>query len=416
MIDAARTISAESADPIRDLDRDQGHGPEGLARPLRFGPVELETNLLLAPIAGYCDLAFRLTCRAFNQDPYAAPGRSGSPAGLGLACTDLLSPHGLLRGTATSLDLARTTDEDKPVGMQLYGGEPGIMAEGARWAADHGATVVDINMGCPVDKVTKKDGGSRLMVPDEGVDPSPCRSFGLAVAIARAVREALPDSVPLTAKMRLGWRCADDAPKLACALADEGVVGITVHGRTTEQKFKGEADRSGIQRVVEAVHEKSRGWSGGRIPVIGNGDIREPEDARAMLHETGCDGVMIGRGALSTPWLFRDTWALLRTGSVPPPLTDGEKIEVVRGFLARMLEFRGERYAMMQIRRRITWFAKRLGEPGETTKPFREAVRVASKPSDVHAALDGWLDGRLRDLRSIRPNQNSNNASLDVPA
>ena len=116
---------------------------------LRIGPVQLETNLLLAPIAGYCDLAFRTICREFG--------------GVGLACTDLLSPQGLLRGTATSLDLAQTNDFDKPVGMQLYGGDPEIMAQGARWAVEHGATIVDINMGCPVDKVTKKDGGSKLL-------------------------------------------------------------------------------------------------------------------------------------------------------------------------------------------------------------------------------------------------------------
>src|SRR5439155_12354269 len=121
--------------------------------PLQIGPVPLATNLLLAPIAGYCDLAFRTICR--------------EQGGLGLACTDLLSPQGLLRGTATSLDLAKTNAFDKPIGMQLYGADPMIMAEGARWARDHGATVIDINMGCPVDKVTKKDGGSRLLcIPD----------------------------------------------------------------------------------------------------------------------------------------------------------------------------------------------------------------------------------------------------------
>src|SRR5262249_46274709 len=123
---------------------------------LRIGNVQLATNLLLAPIAGYCDLAFRLICR--------------QQGGLGLACTDLLSPQGLLRGTATALDLARTNEEDKPVGMQLYGCDPAIMADGARWARDHGATIVDINMGCPVDKVTKKDGGSKLLCdPDRAV-------------------------------------------------------------------------------------------------------------------------------------------------------------------------------------------------------------------------------------------------------
>jgi len=353
---------------------------------LRLGPVQFETNLLLAPIAGYCDLAFRTACRRFNDDPHAAPGFSGAPSGLGLACTDLLSPQGLLRGTARSLDLARTNDRDKPIGMQLYGADPSLMAEGAKWAADHGATVVDINMGCPVDKVTKKNGGSMLMVPDEGVAETPCRSFSKALSIVEAVRAALPDHVPLTAKMRLGWSCAGDAPKLACDLVDAGVVGVTVHGRTTEQKFKGSADRAGIRAVVEAVHAK------GDIPVIGNGDIREPEDVVSIIADTGCDGVMIGRGALSTPWIFRDAWSLLTTGARPPEPTDAEKIAVIRRFFEDMREHRGERHAVRQINKRISWFAKRLGRPGEPIRPFKEAVRTARDAAEVRAALDRFPD------------------------
>ncbi|MEM9066550.1 MAG: tRNA-dihydrouridine synthase [Planctomycetota bacterium] len=361
-------------------------------RALRLGPVQLETNLLLAPIAGYCDLAFRSVCRDFNDDPHAAPGFSGGSAGLGLACTDLLSPHGLLRGTARSLDLAKTDDSDKPIGMQLYGADPEIMAEGAVWAADHGATVVDINMGCPVDKVTKKNGGSMLMVPDEGAGASVCRNFSKALRVAEAVRRALPEHVPLTAKMRLGWACADDAPKLACALLDVGVVGVTVHGRTTEQKFRGEADRGGIRRVVEAVRAKSGTWVSGPVPVIGNGDVREPEDVVRMIAETDCDGVMIGRGALSTPWIFRDAWALATMGLRPPEPSLVEKVEVVRTFFERMHHHRGERFAVMQINRRISWFAKRLGGTGAATKPLREAVRLAQTAAQVHMALDGWLE------------------------
>ncbi|MEO0631650.1 MAG: tRNA-dihydrouridine synthase, partial [Planctomycetota bacterium] len=145
--------------------------------PLQIGSVQLESNLMLAPMAGYCDLAWRITCRELG--------------GVGLACTDLLSPHGLLRGNQESLDLARTNEFDKPIGMQLYGADPKLMAEGAIWAADHGATVVDINMGCPVDKVVKKDGGSKLMCDVPG-----------AVRIAEAIRNALPEHIPLTAKMR----------------------------------------------------------------------------------------------------------------------------------------------------------------------------------------------------------------------
>ncbi|MBX3357831.1 MAG: tRNA dihydrouridine synthase DusB [Phycisphaeraceae bacterium] len=331
---------------------------------LRIGPVQLQTNLLLAPIAGYCDLAYRLICRSFG--------------GVGLACTDLLSPQGLLRGTATSLDLARTNDLDKPVGMQLYGCDPAIMAQGARWAADHGATVIDINMGCPVDKVTKKDGGSKLLC-------DPDRAQRLVEAIAAEVAR---DNIPVTAKLRLGW--FNDHPVaewLAPRLVQSGAAAITIHGRTTEQKFAGEVSHAGIARVVQAVKAVSP-----NTPVIGNGDVREAQDVQVMLDRTGCDGVMIGRGALSTPWLFRDAWSLLSGRGLPPTPSESEKIETIRRYFVMMLEFRHEHYAMTQVRRRISWFAKRLGP----CKPLREAIRLARGPDDIHAALDLFAAGGLR--------------------
>lgn len=414
--------------------------------PLQLGPVRLATNLLLAPIAGYCDLAFRTICREWG--------------GVGLACTDLLSPQGLLRGTATSLDLARTNDFDKPVGMQLYGSDPDIMAEGARWAVEHGATVIDINMGCPVDKVTKKDGGSRLLTDlsravsiaarvvrelekcpldaQEWASRLGATSGGVAgwqsgkvmnspidsaapVATAPLGHLATsPAPVPLTCKIRLCWHTADFeagracSPHLARMLADAGVAAITVHGRTTEDKFAGTVRLGGIARVVEAVN--------GRIPIIGNGDIREPDDAEAMIRATGCSGVMIGRGALSTPWLFRDVWAHLRRAGLaepapapagcaealsPAPPTDEQRIATIRRYFELAREYRGEHYAMTQITRRVSWFAKRLGLNPDGTrsglKPFKEAVRLARSPEEVHAALNGYLSGELRAGRDVLP-------------
>lgn len=325
---------------------------------LSIGPVRLQTNLLLAPIARYCDLAFRTVCR--------------EQGGVGLGCTDLLSPQGLLRGTATSLDLAKTNDFDRPICMQIYGSEPSIMAEGARWAEGHGATIVDINMGCPVDKVCKKDGGSKLMC-----------DLDRAVRIAEAVAGVI--SVPLTAKMRLGWSEADRRSGVACELALRlvrvGVCAITVHGRTAEQRFTGEADLAGIRRVVEAVRSEHPG-----IPVIGNGDVRTPEDAAAMIRQTGCDGVMIGRGALAAPWIFRDCWGYLTTGVVPAEPDDLDKLDIVRRFFDLMRAYRGDHEAMHQIRSRISWFGKRIA--GGNCKPFKEAVRTAAGPSEVYAALE----------------------------
>ncbi len=342
-----------------------------IGQPLTIGSFELGTNLLLAPIAGYCDLAFRVTCREFS----GGDGLRGG-GGVGLACTDLLSPQGLLRGTARSLDLARTDERDSPICMQLYGGDAGLLAEGAKWAIDHGADVIDINMGCPVDKVTKKDGGSMLLcdIP---------RTVKIAERIVRAVAQHSSGRVPVTAKVRLGWHDGQlVAPQLACELERAGICAVTVHGRTTEQKFRGDVDLAGIAAVVRAVRA---------IPIIGNGDVKTARDALRMMEITGCAGVMIGRGALSAPWLFRQAWALQNGEPVVEP-SEREKVGAIRRYFEIMHQERGEKYAMMHIRRRISWFAKRLGP----CKPFKEAVRTAPSPAAVHGAFDEFLAGGLR--------------------
>lgn len=305
--------------------------------------------------------------------------------------------------------------------MQLYGSDPDIMAQGARWAVEHGATVVDINMGCPVDKVTKKDGGSKLLTdlpraarivervarelekcpvsPEEFARRTGPAS-GSSSTSSPPLREASsPVPIPLTCKVRLCWHTSDYeagnacSPALARALADAGVCALTVHGRTTEDKFQGAVRLEGIARVVEAVD--------GRIPVIGNGDVREPEDAERMLRATGCDGVMIGRGALSTPWIFRDAWEYLRTGARPPGPTEAQRVGTILRFFDLMLAQRDERYALFQIRRRISWFAKRLQRPLpdgrlESVKPLKEAIRTAASPAQVRDALGDFLGGKLR--------------------
>jgi nifR3 family TIM-barrel protein len=342
--------------------------------PLQIGPVRLESNLMLAPIAGWCDLAWRITCRELG--------------GVGLACTDLLSPKGLICGSDASLDLARTHDLDQPIGMQLYGSDPALLADGARWCVDHGATVVDINMGCPVDKVCKKDGGSRLMcIPDT------------AAAIVRAVRAAMPDAVPVTAKMRLGWTEADAARNaagaLACRLIDQGAALITVHGRTTEQHFKGACNPDGIRRVVEAVAEKTgpyTGRPGGGVPVVGNGDVRTAADVLTMLRHTGCAGVMIGRGAFGNPWAFREAWAEQCATQAPEP-TEPDKIATIRRYFDRMREFRTETYALHKIKHKISWLGKSIN--GSHCRPLKDAIRAAGSAPEVHAALDAWLAGAL---------------------
>lgn len=351
------------------------------------GPVPLETNLLLAPIAGWCELAWRLTVR--------------EAGGVGLACTDLLSPKGLLCSSETSYDLARTHDLDKPVGMQLYGSDPRILADGARWCADHGATVVDINMGCPVDKVCKKDGGSKLLC-----------NLPNTFAIFEAVRAALPGNIPLTAKMRLGWDEAAYEAGVACRLAvglcERGAALITVHGRTTEQLFKGQCRREGIRRVVEAVGEATGRYDGsvrGGVPVVGNGDVRTAQDALDMIRETGCAGVMIGRGSFGNPWIFAEAWELQRQGSGISHQGSGEhesqwggpsesdRLDLVLKYFDRMIEFRGEHHAMHVIRQKISWLGKTIN--GGHCKPLREAVRTAKDPVGVRGAVEAWRSGAM---------------------
>lgn len=318
---------------------------------MRIGTVNLPSPVFLAPIAGHCDLAFRLLCRELG--------------GVGLACTDLLNAHSVVRGRPRVQNLAATCDDDRPLAVQLYGAPTDPLPDAARWAVDHGATIVDINMGCPVDKVCKKNGGSLLL-----------RDVSSTVDLARRIVESVRGQVPVTAKVRLGW---DDesivAPTLAAALEREGIAAVTVHGRTTAQRFRGSASLDGIRSVVEAVDA---------IPVIGNGDIREPEDARRMIEQTGCSAVMIGRGALRAPWLFRRAAALLATGDPGPEPSMAEKVTVIRRHLDLLVAHAGPQQAVWCLNQRISWYGKTMGH----VKPLKEAVRLARTVSEIEDVLE----------------------------
>ena len=330
---------------------------------LRIGAVQLQTNLVLAPIAGHCDLPFRLICRRLG--------------GVGLASTDLINPEGIIRGKDSSLSLARSNNEDHPLSIQLYGSDPEKLAAGAEWAQQNGADVIDLNMGCPVDKVTKKDGGSMLLCKPD-----------LAESIVKKVLEAA--HIPVTVKMRLGW---DEnniiAPRLAQQFEELGVAAITIHGRTTEQRFRGSVNLDGIKKVVQAVRN---------IPVIGNGDISSPEDAQKMISYTGCSGVMIGRAALGKPWIFRETHARL-TGSEIPPLSARAKLNIIRDHFRETIKYRGERKAVDMIRHRISSYGKSLGH----VKPLKEAIRLAPDAETVFAALDAYINDDLSAQTEIFP-------------
>lgn len=332
--------------------------------PLSIGKLQFATNLMLAPIAGYCDLSFRLVVR--------------SCGGVGMACTDLLSPEGVLRENKRSMELAATCEADSPLCMQLYGGDVDKLCEAAMWAEDRGAHVIDINMGCPVDKVTKRDGGSKLLCdPDK------------TLRMVEKVKDCLL-RVPLTCKLRLGW---DDscivAPYLAKRLEEAGVSLVTIHGRTTEMRFTGQARLDGIASVVAAVK---------KIPVIGNGDVKTPEDAKRMIEVTGCAGVMIGRGALGRPWILRDMWSYLTTGKIPPQPTIAEKCDMIRQHFYNLVKYREEKIAVLEMRKRISWYAKSMNP----CRMLRDDMRSINSCADFDRVVDGFLEWRGRYEEGVR--------------
>jgi nifR3 family TIM-barrel protein len=289
--------------------------------PLCLGQVVVPTRFFLAPLAGFTSLAFRLAVR-----------RRG---GLGLATTDLVNARSLIERRRRAFELTETCDEDRPLAIQIYGHVIPEMEQAARWVQDNGATIVDINMGCPVRKVVRNGGGSALMCQID-------RAVELVGAVVRSV------SIPVTVKMRLGW---DDqsltAPSLARQFEEVGAAAVIVHGRTRQQGFSGNVNREGIRAVVEAVE---------RIAVVANGDVRTIADAASMFEETGCAAISIGRGALANPFFFRQLQHWNRTGE-PGPLPDfDERLDLMSEHYHGLLERRGEFYACLQFRKMLKWY------------------------------------------------------------
>lgn len=322
---------------------------------MRLGPYTLSSPLFLSPLAGYTNLPMRLTVRELG--------------GLGWATTDLVNARSLLERSRAALRLVATSEEDRPLAIQLFGSVPEEMRDAAVMCEAHGVQSVDINMGCPVRKVTSIGGGSAMMTELK-------RTAALVRGMVEAVR------IPVTAKMRLGWD--DDnltAPDLARVLEDAGVAAIFVHGRTRAQGFSGRVNLAGIRAVVQAVRT---------IPVIGNGDVTTPVAARHMLNETGCTGVSIGRGAFYDPWIFRRTAHLLTTGELLPEPNFAERLRVMRRHFDRYVEFYGETDGARHFRRVAPWYARRFGP----AKPFKRAVIRISSRADFEQAIAEYLDWR----------------------
>ncbi len=305
--------------------------PHSVSRPavVKLGGLSLRSRYTLAPLAGYTNLAFRLAVRGV-----------GPP---GLATTDLVNARALLIRSRKTMELIKTCPEDRPLSVQIYGGNPAEMRDAAQWLESYGVQSIDINMGCPVHKVTRGGGGSAMM----------CDAVN-TVALVRTVVEAV--RLPVTVKMRLGW---DDtqltAPFFAREFEQAGVAGLTIHGRTREQGFAGEVKLGGIRAVVEAVE---------RIPVFGNGDVRSLEGAARMLAETGCAGVAIGRGALLNPWFFRQLERWEATGDPGPAATYRERLELMDRHFRLLVEQQTERFACLTFRKVANWYCRVL-KPGK---------------------------------------------------
>lgn len=306
-----------------------GSIPTARSGPLRVGAVEVPTRFFLAPLAGYTNLPYRLAVRGLG--------------GLGLATTDLVSARAMIRHlNRKSLELIQTCPEDWPLAVQIFGSDPPEMAEAARFLQGHGATVVDINMGCPVRKVCRNGGGSALMC-----DPT------AAIQLVRTVVEAV--RIPITVKMRLGWDDSDwSAPFFAREFEQAGVAAVTIHGRTREQGFGGKVKLDGIRAVVEAVE---------RIPVVGNGDVRTLADAMHMMDYTGCQAVALGRGALLNPWLFSQLQGWVGTGAAPEKATYEQRLDFMARHFHLLIQHRGERFGCLSFRKIANWYC-RVIRPG----------------------------------------------------
>ncbi len=314
--------------------------------------VLIQNPLVLAPMAGITDFPFRRICKEM---------------GAGLVYSEMLSVEALIRDHKRTKGMLTTDPVERPVVFQIFGGRPASMADAARIVSESPVDFIDINMGCPVPKVLKSGAGSALL-----------RDLPLAREIMSAVVKA--SVVPVTVKIRLGWDAKSFvAVDFAKAAEDAGIVAVTVHGRTKVQGFSGDADWSMIKAVKDAV----------RIPVIGNGDIRSARDAKLMMEQTGCDGVMIGRAIQGNPWIFREARHYLATGGLLPPPSPEEREAVMLRHLNDMVKMTGEHIGVREMRKHLCWYTK--GLPGGAE--FRERINRMDEAEEVKQEIGAFFVG-----------------------
>lgn len=291
---------------------------------MNIGGVEFANNVFLAPMAGVTDKAFRIICREM---------------GCGFAYTEMVSSKGLYYNSRKTRLMLDIDEREAPVGVQLFGSDPDIMGQMARVVCeDDKVALIDINMGCPAPKIVKNCEGSALM-----------KNPDLASKIIRSTVEN--SKIPVTVKFRKGWdENSINAVEFAVMAEESGASALSIHGRTRSQMYQGSADWDIIRRVKDAVH----------IPVMGNGDIFSPEAARRMLDETGCDGILVARGAMGNPWIFKRIVHYLDTGELLPEPTPEERIDMAIRHTLMLVDFKGETCGVREMRTHTAWYIKGL--------------------------------------------------------
>ncbi len=313
---------------------------------LKIGNVELENIYILGPMAGVTDLPFRLLCRE---------------QGAGLLCMEMVSAKAILYNNRNTEQLLTIHPDEKPVSLQLFGSDPKIMSEMAKRIEERPFAILDINMGCPVPKVVKNGEGSALM-------KEPKLVYEIVSAIVKAIEK------PVTVKIRKGFD--DDhvnAVEIAKIIEEAGASAIAVHGRTREQYYSGKADWDIIRQVKEAVS----------IPVIGNGDVTSPQKAVALQEQTGCDGVMIARGAEGNPWIFSEMIEYEKTGVVPSRPDKDEVRKMMLRHARLQLDYKGEYQGIREMRKHVSWYTK--GIPGAAR--LRERINAVESYEELENLL-----------------------------
>ena len=318
--------------------------------PLKIGNVELENNLILAPMAGVTNLPFRVICKEV-----------GNP---GMVCTEMASSRAMFHNDQKTKRLFNAKGEKRPISFQVFGSDEESMEYAVRYMSDF-ADIIDINMGCPAPKVVKNGDGSRLL-----------QDLDKAKSIMETVVKA--SKVPVTVKIRKGWdRDHIVAVEVAKIAEEVGISAITVHGRTRTEFYTGKADWDIIKKVKENV----------RIPVIGNGDVVDEESAYEMFETTGVDGIMIGRGSFGNPWIFRNIKYFLETGEKLEPPSNEEKLIVIKKHIKLAVEEKGEEVAIKELRKHIAWYTKNLKNSSE----FRNSINKIETEKELINKLDEYF-------------------------